>query len=64
MCEASAAFLLATAPALLVSSEPVVSCPATLATMEHNAEKGEGEMGAAGRGVQEIRQTYRGKYLR
>lgn len=37
--EASAVLLLATVPALLVSMEPAVSCPATLVTMEHSAEK-------------------------
>ncbi|KAL6078558.1 hypothetical protein STEG23_011127 [Scotinomys teguina] len=40
VCEASAVLLLATAPALPVSTEPAVSCPATMATMEHSAEKG------------------------
>lgn len=42
MCEASAALLPATAPALLASTEPAVSCPAALAATENSAEKGEG----------------------
>lgn len=55
VCEANAALLPATVPALLASMESAVSCLATLATMGHSAKKGEPANRV--RGGQEIRQV-------